>query len=89
MPRKPAAAATDGDVQELAVRTCVGCTQTDTHPRHDVIIQLAPELQVASFHLDCHALIAGCESCAQQVAGSNGVTGEAMRNHIVNQTREG
>ncbi len=85
MPRKTPA---EPDAPELAVRTCVGCTQTDTHPRHDVIIQIAPELQVASWHLDCHALVTGCESCIGQTVGSDGKTGEDMRAHIVNQNKE-
>lgn len=76
-------------VVERPLRTCVICKQTDDHPRHDEIVQLAPELVVASFHLDCHALLdPPCESCAAQVAGADGVTGDAMRAHIVNVNKE-
>lgn len=71
----------------LPTRTCIGCTQSDTHPRHDVIVQLAPEYVEVSWHLDCHA-IAGCESCAAQTAGANGATGDAMRAHVIAQNQE-
>lgn len=88
MPRKSPAAAAEPAV-ERPLRTCVVCRQTDDHPRHDEIVQLAPELIVASFHLDCHALLdPPCESCTAQVAGSDGATGDAMRAHIVNQNKE-
>ena len=73
---------------DLPTRTCIGCTQTDTHPRHDVIVQLAPELVEVSWHLDCHA-IAGCESCAASTAGANGATGDDMRAVIAANSQEG
>lgn len=92
MARRPAAqapAVVDSEVAPRMQLTCAICRQADDHPRHDEILQLSPELIVASFHLDCHALLdPPCESCAGQVAGSNGVTGEAMRNHIINQNKE-
>lgn len=85
MPRSPKAApVAEPDVPPRPQRVCVICRQTDDHPRHDEILQLTPDLIVASFHLDCHALLdPPCESCAAQVAGSDGVTGAAMRAHIV------
>lgn len=67
----------------LPLRTCVGCKQTDDHPRHDEIIQIQPELQVASWHMDCCALVKGCETCAAQTAGADGLTGDDLRNHII------
>ncbi len=85
MARKAPAAVAEAPA--LPLRTCIGCTKQDAHPRHDVIIQLAPEFVEVSWHLDCHA-IAGCESCATQTAGSDGKTGEDMRAHIVNANKE-
>lgn len=76
------------EAPERPLRTCVACTAQDDHPRHDVILQLAPEYVEVSWHLDCHA-IAGCESCAAQTAGADGATGDAMRAVIVaNNTKE-
>lgn len=66
------------------LRKCLACGQEDDHPRHGLILQVAPELIVAEMHLDCCAQVRGCESCAAQVAGADGKTGDAMRAHIVN-----
>lgn len=77
------------DAPQRPQRTCVLCRQTDDHPRHDEILQLAPELVVASFHLDCHALMdPPCESCAAQTAGADGATGDDMRAVIANNSKE-
>lgn len=65
------------------LRTCVGCSQTDDHPRHDEILQLAPELIVASWHKDCCAIIKNCELCRTETAGADGKTGDDMRAHVV------
>ncbi len=71
------------------VRTCVACTKTDDHPRHDVITQIHPELVEVSWHLDCHAIATGCESCAAATADADGKTGDAMRKHILAQAKKG
>lgn len=76
------------DAPALPTRTCIGCTKTDTDPRHDVIVQLAPDYQEVSWHLDCHA-IAGCADCAARTAGANGATGDAMRAVIIANSQEG
>jgi hypothetical protein len=55
------------------MRTCIGCLQTDDHPRHVIDTGTGEDV---TWHFDCHAA-AGCESCAQQSAGADG-TGEAM-----------
>lgn len=64
------------------IRKCLGCGQEDDHPRHGLILQIAPELLVAEMHLDCCAQIRGCESCAEQTAGAEGKTGDDLRAHI-------
>jgi hypothetical protein len=63
-------------------RTCAFCEQTDDHPHHSVVLQIQPELIEVSMHLDCCALARRCPSCAAQVAGANGATGDAMRRHL-------
>lgn len=71
------------------VRTCIGCEKTDDHPRHDILLQLEPELVEVSWHLDCHAIGTGCETCTAQTAGADGKTGDAMRKHIIAQAKKG
>lgn len=65
------------------LRTCLACSQTDDHPRHEILLQVQPELLVAGMHLDCCAQVRGCESCKAQTEGAAGKTGEAMRQHII------
>ncbi len=66
------------------VRTCIGCTQTDDHPRHVVV---AGDGTDVTWHLDCHAIATGCDSCEAQLEGVGGVTGtpkgEALREHLL------
>jgi hypothetical protein len=63
------------------LRNCMGCGQTDDHPRHHAV---QPDGSSAYFHLDCHArLDPPCEVCSRQVAGSSGATGSAMQAHII------
>lgn len=64
-------------------RTCIGCTQTDDHPRH--VISMPNEVEV-NWHMDCHAIATGCEVCQASVAGANGVIGDALREHLTAQT---
>lgn len=67
----------------LPIRPCIGCQQADDHPRHVVI--LADQTEVP-WHMDCHVLTTGCELCAQQLAGADGATGAALRDHLVGLT---
>lgn len=64
------------------LRTCLACGQEDNHPHHGVVLQIHPELIVASMHLDCCAQVRNCDSCRAQTAGANGKTGDEMRAHI-------
>lgn len=60
-------------------RTCIGCTQTDDHPRHVVLSGDGSEV---TWHMDCHAIATGCDACVTQTAGASGVTGDALRQHL-------
>ena len=62
------------------MRTCIGCTQTDDHPRH--VIGLSDGTEV-TWHMDCHALATGCESCAAQKAGAEHLVGDEFRAHVL------
>lgn len=63
-------------------RLCIGCGQTDNHPRH-VIVGQQP------WHMDCHVLAADCEVCASQLAAcdtstaNDGVIGDELRTRLV------
>lgn len=65
------------------IRTCIGCAQTDDHPRH-VEATIAGDV---NWHLDCHAIVTGCDSCHAQLDGVGGVEGnpkgEALREHLL------
>lgn len=62
-------------------RTCMGCGQTDDHPKHDAVQR---DGSSAHWHFDCHARVdPPCESCAWQAKDANGATGEAMQAHIL------
>ncbi len=61
------------------VRTCIGCAQTDDHPRHVIIAGDGVEV---TWHQDCHAIATGCESCTEHTAKARGKTGEDFRKHI-------
>lgn len=54
------------------VRTCIGCMQSDDHPRHVIDVGDGE----VTWHFDCHAA-AGCESCAPVAKKAKG-TGEQM-----------
>ncbi len=65
------------------VRTCIGCTGRDDHPRHVVA---TPDGADVNWHMDCHVIATGCESCQQQTSGAEGVTGDALREHLTGST---
>jgi hypothetical protein len=63
------------------VRTCIGCAQTDDHPRH--VIATSDGANV-SWHLDCHVIAGKCEVCTGQLADAPaGVTGDALRAYLL------
>ena len=62
------------------MRTCIGCTQTDDHPRH--VIALGDGSEV-NWHMDCHAIATGCASCAAQKEGVEHLVGDEFREHVI------
>lgn len=66
------------------VRTCIGCTQSDNHPRHVVALSDGSEV---TWHMDCHELATGCEVCRAQITDAMGVIGDALRTHLT--TKDG
>jgi hypothetical protein len=68
----------------LPVRTCLGCGQTDDHPRHVITM---PDHSEVGWHMDCHTRAnPPCEVCKSQIAGAKGATGHELREHLVNNT---
>lgn len=63
-------------------RTCIGCAQTDDHPRHVIAL---PDGSEVTWHFDCHRIAAGCPSCTAQTAGAEMLTGETLREHLLSQ----
>lgn len=61
------------------VRTCIGCGQSDDHPRHTIAL---PDGNDVHWHHDCHALATGCATCAATVDSAGGVIGDELREHI-------
>jgi hypothetical protein len=61
------------------MRTCLGCGQTDDHPRHVVYL---PDGNEVNWHMDCHRIATGCEVCTSQTAGAEGVIGDELRAHL-------
>lgn len=64
-----------------AVRPCIGCGQSDDHPRHEIVVADGQHTSVL-WHMDCHAA-AGCEVCADQIKGAKGAQGDKLRAHLV------
>jgi len=57
--------------------TCIGCGQTDSHPKHQVGLV---DGSTAYWHNDCHATVTGCQVCAANA--SQGLKGDELLNHI-------
>lgn len=62
------------------LRTCIGCTQTDDHPRHVIDVGGG---DVVTFHMDCHVIATGCEICAAQTSGAKSAKGDKLREHLL------
>jgi hypothetical protein len=65
------------------VTTCVGCGQTDDHPKHIDVRDDGQHTDVR-WHMDCHAAAnPPCPTCTSIMeAGATGKTGEDLRAHI-------
>lgn len=64
-------------------RTCLGCGQTDDHPRHVVTLQDGSDV---NWHMDCHRIATGCDVCTEQTAGADGVTGDDFRAYLTKES---
>jgi hypothetical protein len=62
-------------------RPCVGCGNTDDHPRHVIGLSMDTHDDVY-WHVDCHANN-GCTVCKGVLEGMKpGLTGDDMRAHL-------
>lgn len=63
------------------ISTCIGCTQTDNHPKILVVGQGEADVR---WHHDCYVIAKapGWEDYAALIEGANGATGHALREHI-------
>lgn len=66
------------------VRPCLGCEQSDDHPKHVRALRDGSEV---AFHLDCHA-IQGCRSCIQQTRNQGDARGDDFRAILTTQGGE-
>lgn len=73
-------------------RTCAGCQQTDDAPRHTFGVAgtgIAAQQLPLPWHLDCHVIATGCESCADQLsrcgtdASNDGVKNDELRERLI------
>ena len=66
----------------MITSTCLGCGQSDDHPKH-VLVVTADHESVA-FHMDCHSRMSTpCDVCTEQTANAAGLTGDDLRNHLI------
>lgn len=66
--------------EPLHARHCVTCGLIDTDPKHIVYFGDRAE----AFHYDCHGHgDPECESCAGALKGADGLTGGALRDHLM------
>lgn len=63
------------------VHTCIGCAQSDDHPRHSIV---AADGSLITWHLDCHAIAGSCEICRAQLADApQGAKGDELRDYLI------
>lgn len=70
------------------VRTCIGCQQTDDHPKHQMVL---PDWSSVYWHFDCHASADPpcADVCAKQLKGlAKGSIGEDMRAHLIRNRKD-
>lgn len=64
----------------LLVSTCMGCGQTDDHPKHQMGLA---DGSTSYWHMDCHARSGdGCPTCETNVAEKGDLKGADFRQHI-------
>ena len=73
-------------------RICAGCQQTDDAPRHVFAVGgvgVGAESPPMPWHMDCHVIATGCETCADQLqkcgtdASNTGVKNGELRARLV------
>lgn len=66
------------------MRTCIGCTQTDNHPKMVMANVGTPGADIY-WHHDCYVIARapGWEDIAQAIDGANGATGHQLRLHMM------
>jgi hypothetical protein len=70
------------------VRICAGCQQEDDHPRH-VFAVGGGQTPPMPWHMDCHVLATGCDTCAEQLAkcdtdpSNDGIKGAELRERLI------
>jgi hypothetical protein len=60
------------------VRPCLGCGQSDDHPRHVIDVGGVDTF----WHYDCHAQVTNCELCVPVAKAAEGKTGDELRKHL-------
>jgi hypothetical protein len=68
------------------VRTCLGCSQVDDHPRKVIDLD---GINTAFWHYDCHAQVTGCEYCTALLKDAGGKTGDDLRDHLMSTSVKG
>lgn len=73
--------------EPMPLSTCIGCGQTDDHPKH--IDERGGGIEVR-WHMDCHVISLGsggepghCDICTPRRVGADGLTGDTFRTHIL------
>lgn len=84
---KPAADEEIPDWVGAQMRTCIGCTQTDNHPKMIMASVGGTPGQAAEiyWHHDCYVLAKapGWEEIHAAIAGAEGATGHGLRRHLM------
>ncbi len=62
------------------VRTCIGCAQSDDHPRH---VLATADGAAVTWHMDCHSIATGCEICTAQISEAKDTKGDDLRKHLL------
>lgn len=70
------------------MRACIGCGQRDNHPKMLTGALDAPPIY---WHHDCYVIAEqpGWEEIRDVIAGAEGVTGHALRLHLMGDVRRG
>ena len=73
------------DRDGLVSSPCIGCEAVDTDPKHRIALldaETGAPAGAVTWHMDCHALVRGCDVCAGQIAGADGAKGADLRAYL-------